>query len=104
MLNIRSQQHIRFAKIEQAHAWVVVAVLVETVGNETVAISEPKVVKIIPKKLAQLSGFVARSVLLGAHAVVISHIDSPVISPFAKYFDFAIYNVATGLGAQPPTV
>jgi hypothetical protein len=103
MLKLHTQQHIRFAKVEEANAFVVYAILVETCGNETVAISEPKIVKIIPKKVATLSGSIASPFALVGSAATISHIKSPVASPFATLFDFNIYKVDTGLGAQPPT-
>jgi hypothetical protein len=104
MLKLHSQQHIRFAKVDRGDAWVVVAVLFETTGNETVAISEPKIVKVIPKaQYALPSGSKTHQVLLlAAPAQVL--VEHAIASPyFTQIFGYSDSNFITGIAPQPPT-
>jgi hypothetical protein len=105
MLKQRTQQHIRFAKIEQPNAWVVVAVLLETTGNETVAISEPKVVKVIPKaQFALPGGKKQSSAVLLLSAPYVAYFGHSLTSPyFSLIFGSEKSNFIIGLAAQPPT-
>ncbi len=50
MLALQRRQQIRFVTLEKPNAWVVFAFLVEQNGNETLIVSEPKIVRIIQKK------------------------------------------------------
>lgn len=109
MLKTRTQQHIRFAKIEKPHAWFIVAVLFETTGSETVAISEPKIVKIIYKAQYLLTGKTKKQaavvLLSNTHAQKNQNIlKRHVISSYSKAFfgNIKSYSVI-GLAAQPPT-
>ncbi len=105
MLKLRTKQHIRFAKLDQGTAWVVVAVLIETVGTETIAISEPKIVKIIPKtQQYALSGNVAKNLTLAAPISAHHAQPSSVISPYiSTIFGYADSNFIVGLAPLPPT-
>ena len=105
MLKLHTQQHIRFAKVDRGDAWVVVAVLFETTGNETVAISEPKVVKIIPKAIHKLSGSKSSpQANLSLTAPLEELSNRSIISPyFAHIFGSEKSNFIIGLAAQPPT-
>jgi hypothetical protein len=105
MLKIHRKQHIRFATIEQPTRFVVVAVMLETVGNETVAISEPKIVKIIPKAIHLLSSTKASPrAILSLSAPVQSSTVGNIVSPyFAHIFGSEKSNFIVGLAAQPPT-
>ncbi|MES2436951.1 MAG: hypothetical protein V4519_02975 [Patescibacteria group bacterium] len=105
MLKLHRKQHIRFATIEQPTQFVVVAVMLETVGTETVAISEPKIVKIIPKAIHLLSGSkTSPQAVLALTAPALALISQPIVSPyFAHIFGSEKSNFITGLAAQPPT-
>jgi hypothetical protein len=104
MLNIRTQKHIRFAKLDRGDAWVIVAVLVEEIGNETI-ISEPKVVKIIQKNTLALSGSVqSHQFLLKAPTQLAQSQSESLVSPYFAYiFGSEKSNFITGLAARPPT-
>src|SRR4051812_18708827 len=106
MIQLRTQRHIRFAKIEKPTAWVVVAVLVETQGDETIIISEPKIVRVIPKTTTALAGTVSESGILTLSSPKSeSTYTEAIISPFAsKIFGFTNSEVKTGVAPQPPTV
>jgi hypothetical protein len=105
MLKPQTQQHIRFITVEKPTAWVVVAVLVEMNGEETIAVSQPKVVRVIPKAQAALKGATVQSPFLLSAPVEISasHFESLVSPYFAYIFGSEKSNFITGLAAQPPT-
>ena len=105
MLKLHTQQHIKFAKLDRGDAWVVVAVLFETTGTETVAISEPKIVRIIPKAYQALPGSKSSqqavlSLAAPAEELTRTHIVSPY---FAYIFGTEKSNFITGIAPQPPT-
>jgi hypothetical protein len=50
MLNVQAKRHIRCATVETPTAWLVVAVLLETRGTETIAVSEPRLLKLFRKR------------------------------------------------------
>lgn len=109
MLKIHSKRHIRFATLEQPTAWVIVAVLLETRGNETIALSEPRVVKVIPKdgRLTLPGTFVSSSfnaplALPASHAIV-KNLVSSIISPFVSSFNISDKEFVMWFSAQPPT-
>ncbi len=104
MLKVNNKQHIRFIRLEQPTVWVVLAILLETRGDETVAISEPKVVKIIPKTVRMLAGTVGSSVL----ALGTSACQAPACRAVASPYIGAIFGtvnsrVIIGLAPMPPT-
>ncbi len=104
MLKIHTKRHIRFATLDKGNVFVVVAVLLETTGTETVAISEPRVVKIIPKAQYTLPGTISYSRALNASTKVIAAIKGSIISPYISHiFGSEKSNFITGLAAQPPT-
>ncbi len=115
MLKPNTQQHIKFITVEKPTAWLVVAVLVEMMGDEMVSVSEPKVVKIIQKACLRpacagrrqalaLKGSTQSQFLLSAPAVVQLSKSQAQVSPyFAFIFGSEKSNFITGLAAQPPT-
>src|SRR4051812_16534674 len=105
MIQLRTQRHIRFAKIEKPTAWVVVAVLVETNGDETVIVSEPKIVRVIPKTVVALTGTVSETgILTLTSPKPDTEYTEAIISPFTStLFGFSNTKVITGLAPQPPT-
>ncbi len=107
MLKLHTKRHVRFATVEKDTVWIVVAVLFETRGTETFAISEPKIVKIIPKadKLA-LKGSVSKSAFLSLPTFLsnFNEIKHAVISPYVTTFFGSVNSqILIGLAAQPPT-
>ncbi|MBX4197802.1 hypothetical protein KW782_00505 [Candidatus Parcubacteria bacterium] len=103
MINIQTKQHIRFAKVEQPTAWVIVAILLETTGDETVAISEPRIVKVIPKNNTSLKAGFDTRFILNAPVEILIH-TAPFASPYANLlFGSRKSNFITGLAARPPT-
>ena len=105
MLNIKVQQHIRCGRVETPTAWLLVAVLLETRGTETVVVSEPKVIKIIPKpvQLALGGSYAKTSYFLAAPTILASSSYSKILSPYIPLFGFSHSGNITGLAAQPPT-
>ncbi len=105
MLKISSKkQHIRFATLEQPHAWVVVAFLIETNGNETIAVSDPKVVKIIPKSQFALKAGNLSSFALSAPQEIVSTLSLQRSPYVVSLFGYSNSEVVIGLAAQPPTI
>ena len=104
-LSIYKKQFVKFATVEKADAFVVVAILFETNGSETYAISEPKVVKIIAKKNFEISnGHVSQGFILPAPVKEFFRGVAPVKSPFfSTIFGFTNADVVVGLNARPPT-
>jgi hypothetical protein len=105
MLNIHTQRKVQFATVDRGTALVVVAFLVETVGNETRVISGPKIVKIILKKNLELSGSVKSQTVLALPASISNKLVSEklFVSPyfaqlFGKNSEFVV-----SLAARPPT-
>ncbi len=105
MLKPQSQQQIRFITVEKPTAWYVLAVLVEMNGEETVSVSQPKVVKIIPKVKALKGGTSQNQFLLTAPVDISAAELSSLVSPyFAHIFGSEKSNFIVGLAAQPPTI
>lgn len=108
MLKLHQEKVVRFVKVEQANAWVVLAFLVETEGGRIISVSEPKLVRVIPKKDKQLAlpgscGTAHPVFLLSAPQLETTQnetrrIDS-IVSP---YFEGA--ELLSWLSARPPTV
>ncbi|MDQ3076566.1 MAG: hypothetical protein M3Q63_00715 [bacterium] len=106
MIQLRTQQHIRFVTVEKPTAIFVYAILLETTGNETVAISEPKLVKVVARKgQLALKGTVPTLVqALPAPLEVIGMRVSKVVSPFFAFiFGSEVSNFIMGIAPQPPT-
>lgn len=104
MLKPNTQQHIKFITVEKPTVWLVVAVLVEMMGDETISVSQPKIVKVIQKARA-LAGSTQSQFLLSAPAVVQLSKSQAQVSPyFAFIFGSEKSNFITGLAAQPPTL
>ncbi len=105
MLKLHSKQHIKFATIDRGNAWVVVAILLETRGNETFAISEPKIVKIIAKSAQlALSGSVKSTYFLPEYKAQTILKKHAVVSPYINHFGHSSSNIIPLLSAQPPTI
>ncbi len=101
MLQVYTNRKIHFKTVETATATLVVAVLVETYGNET-RVSEPKIIKVINKNQLKLAGNVSSIPRLVA-AQNKSSIKRPVVSPFQYLFSNKHSNNVTWLFARPPT-
>ena len=105
--NSLTKQYVRFVTVEKPTVWVVVAVLVEDRDGETIALSEPRIVKIIKKEpremLALASGqrLLASSVVLPAPASILSS-SNFIPSPYIASFGYS--EVISWLFARPPTL
>jgi len=106
MNNLQPKQFVRFATIDRPTARIVVAFLVEVQGFETVVVSEPRIVKIVPKAVTPalrgavrsqdyffLPGFIQNKKSTGLK-----------ISPFVSaIFGSTNSDFIAGLAPQPPT-
>jgi hypothetical protein len=104
-LKEQSKRHIRFATVEKPTAWVVVAILVEKRGNETIILSQPKIVRIIPKNTADQ----ALPEAVGQKLYLAGPIQAPtrtsfIVSPYTSVlFSQTNLNIKSGIAPQPPT-
>jgi hypothetical protein len=105
MKTLQIKRNIRFATVEKADAWVVLAVLVEIHDGRPVPVSEAKVVKIISKKFAALTGNVKKNKILALTAPknFSNKIRHGIISPFCTSFKYLASNSIPWFSAQPPT-
>ena len=105
MLKLHQEKVIRFVKVEQANAWVVLAFLVETEGGTIINVSEPRLVRVIPKKDKQIAlpGSVAENILLLAAPVseLVKNEIRRVASIVSPYFEGA--ELLSWFSARPPT-
>ena len=107
MLKLRTKQHIKFVTVDKGTVWIVAAVLIETRGNEPISISEPRIVKIIPKtqNLALNSSVTTIPQVLSlaaAESVVVQPIQ-PKVSPYFNAFGYTTSNLVPNVSARPPT-
>lgn len=105
MIGIHTQRVVRVVTVEKPTAWFVVAVVVETRNNESYIVSEPRILKIIPKQVQPtLEGKVASSPLLGGKTSHFAKITAPIVSPYSDYlFSYTDSLIASQKGARPPT-
>ncbi|MEO8637596.1 MAG: hypothetical protein ABI430_01705 [Candidatus Taylorbacteria bacterium] len=96
MIEISRKKNIRFVTVERGAVQMVLAFIVQEEGGEIVKISNPRIVRIISKKTALLSGTAENSpeiLLLSApkgKAQKHEFIISPYISEFVSSLDFFI--------------
>jgi hypothetical protein len=107
MLKIQTKQHIKFATVDKGTAVFVVAILVETHGNETISISEPKIVKIIQKSYLAITGQIKKAaqafLALPAQENLITKKSRSVVSPYINSFGYSNSIIIPNISAQPPT-
>lgn len=108
MLKLNPQRKVKLVTVERPTAWLVVAFLTETRGEETIIISGPKVVKVILKQSKALVGGKkqgnAAVLALPAPVSTSFAVITPIASPFVSYiFGFSNSDVVMGLAARPPT-
>ena len=110
-LAIRTRRSIKFARIEREDSFAVFAFVIEQNGNETIILSEPRLIRIIPKASSHrarlmLAGSVSRAGGLLALAGDIASLAVQRISASFSYpFAFAAQeSFSAGLYARPPTL
>jgi hypothetical protein len=106
MIHNVTKRHIRFVTVEKPTAWIIVAILLETSGSETIALSEPRVVRVIPKKTTfTLPGKVIRSntKILPEPVKNISSSARAIVSPYFNVFGYKHSHFITWFSARPPT-
>ncbi len=106
MLKLNPQRKVKLVTVERPTAWLVVAFLTETRGDETVVISAPKIVKVILKQSKALieakktNAVLALPAPVGLDAVI----EIPTASPYvSSIFGYSNSDVVIGLAARPPT-
>ncbi len=107
MIKLHSKQHIRFVTLDKGTVFEVYAILLETEGRETVAISEPKLIRIIQKNTLALRGSKKTVSILTLATSAISNKQkiSGVVSPYiTSIFGYPNSQFVMGLSAQPPTI
>ena len=104
-ISLYNKRFVKFIRIERPDAFVVVAVLFETNGTETYAVSEPKIVKILPKDSVVIqSGKISHGFTLPAPIKELFKGSSPIKSPFfSTIFGFSNTDLVVSLSARPPT-
>jgi hypothetical protein len=106
MLKLRTQQHIKFFRVEKSNATYVYALLVETNGTETISVSDPKLVQVVQKKgqLALKGSVSLTKYVLPEPQVHLPSKNKKLESPyFSILFGSEKSNFIIGLAAQPPT-
>jgi len=96
MLVPYKKQYVRFARVEEAGRTLVYAVLLENNGREEVALSEPRLVRVILK-----AGAATLALPVGHHRLI--HSAGPILSPFNQIFFFE-YSIPHFSYARPPTL
>lgn len=103
-LTIQRKRYIKFAKIEKPTAWVVAAFVVEQEGDTIVHVSEPRIIKVIAKQIAALTGKVAKfaTKLLAAPQII-----QQKGGQYTFTYPTALFGSQTAIlnwfGARPPT-
>lgn len=106
MLKLHQEKVVRFVKVEQANAWVVLAFLVETEGGTIVNVSAPRIVRVIPKKdkVLALPGACGTQHPLLLPAPTLARVQNAINRTFAvvsPYFEGA--ELLSWFSARPPT-
>jgi hypothetical protein len=109
MLQIHTQRKIEYITVERATAWIVLAVLVETNGDQKTIIGKPRVVNVVLKAHSALTdGKVKKAQQLLALPAPISTsfaVTARIVSPFfPNVFGFSNSEFVMSLAARPPTV
>mgnify|MGYP007080184617 CR=1 FL=1 len=86
MITRYTHRHVKVGVVEQATCFLVYAVLLETTGADTVALAEPKLVKIIPKQQLVLSAARAASVAPSAIVSPFTEQVAPPATPFNAWY------------------
>ncbi len=106
MLTLHAQRYIKVAKVEQQSAWLFVAWVVEKRGDTEVALSEPRVLRVIPKQpLKALAGKImaeAQALFLAAPRLLTGQIVR-IISAIEVFAGFTKPEVISWFSARPPT-
>jgi hypothetical protein len=108
MLQLHRKREIKLATVEKATAWIVVAVAIETEGGEIIYVSEPRIVRVIPKKTLALKGEITRGkkvlTLKGTTKPHSKPLQTSVLSPYAVDLKIRDEQSMVGIAARPPTV
>jgi hypothetical protein len=102
---IQIKRHIRVAKIENSTQWLFVAVVLEEQGGVMVAVSQPRVIKIIQKPNSALPGKISQAITfkLASPLSKTQTRTSRIQSPYVSILFGTTSEVIVGLAAQPPT-
>lgn len=103
-LTAYNKRFVRFLTVEKASAWEVYAVLFESDGLSVVAISEPKLVRVVAKDVKALKGSCANPSCLAASKPE-EQTQEAIPSPyFPTLFGFSNSEFVIHHSARPPTV
>jgi len=106
MLKTLTKRHVRLVKVEKPTVWLIVAILLETTGEETIVIGEPRIVKVISKKISLLPGTVRNSneiYFLSTPKGEISNSSQTISSPYVQEFAYSNLDTLSCFFARPPT-
>jgi hypothetical protein len=101
MLTLYTKRTIKFAVVEKPTCWLVYGVVFETRGNEQIAITEPRIVKVITKARAALPGTVVSPFALFGQSIAVQT-PTGIISPYTAHVD-AQHSFLAWYYARPPT-
>lgn len=105
MLNLYQKRFVRFVTTETPEARLIVAVLFETRGNETVVVGEPRIVKVVPKEPQKLLLGSGQKILCLEAPCIETKTVSCIPSPFyTTIFGYTNSDTSISLLARPPTV
>jgi|GEM_PF-1723779 len=103
MLKLQPQRYINLFKAETAHAVIVYAVCIEVTAPGEYNISEPRIVKVTPKRHLALPGAVVSPFALSG-AVTVQVKGGRIASPFAQEFAFKTTDYLKWYKANAPNI
>ncbi len=87
MLKIQPQRYINLFSAETAHAVIVYAICIEVIAPGEYVVSEPRIVKVTPKRQLALPGAISSPFALSGVVLKQARAER-VISPFQPQFAF----------------
>ena len=104
MLNVHTERHIRIIKGENAHAFIIAAVVVETREGQTVVVGEPRILKIIPKQGSTLPGRVTKTRALAGQIRKETIPQASLVSPYISFVYTSEKHDIPWYYSRPPTL
>ena len=104
MLTLHAQRKIKFFAVEKPTLWLIYAAVVEIRGEETLIVSEPKLVKVRQKQVIALPGRQTKNVPLAISAPITkTAFAGSIASPYFSYEVSKDPNFLVWYNARPPT-
>lgn len=102
MYELQTKRLVRLFTVEKATVKVVLAACFEIKDGVEVLVGEPRIVKIIPKKILALAGDVQSPFMLPGILTQVAHTTPAYKSPFVSVL-FGNTQFVVNLAPQPPT-